>query len=63
MLHPGSISLAPFIACCLLYCLWKPQTFNNYGELPIAREADPQQMKQDITRLVLVSGDWLRKEN
>jgi hypothetical protein len=29
----GTISLAPFVASFLLYYLWKPQTFTNYGEL------------------------------
>jgi hypothetical protein len=33
LLLVGTISLAPFVASFLLYYLWKPQTFTNYGEL------------------------------
>lgn len=29
----GAISLAPFAGSLLLYYLWKPQSFTNYGEL------------------------------
>jgi hypothetical protein len=29
----GTISVAPFVASLLLYLLWKPQSFTNYGQL------------------------------
>ena len=58
----GTISLAPFVASFLLYYLWKPQTFTNYGELlevtPLADVAVADRDGKDF-RFDELRGKWM----
>jgi len=76
LLLVGTISLAPFVASVLLYYLWKPQTFTNYGELPkitpladvAVADRDGKVFRFDELRgkrvfLMVDSGGWLQKDD
>ena len=58
----GAVSLAPFVASFLLYYLWKPQTFTNYGELlevtPLADVAVADRDGKDF-RFDELRGKWV----
>lgn len=58
----GTISLAPFVASLLLYYLWEPQTFTNYGELlKVTPLADVAVAERDgkVFRFDELRGKWV----
>jgi len=58
----GTISLAPIVGSLLLYYLWKPQAFTNYGELiaatPLADVTIPAKEGKGL-RIDELRGDWI----
>jgi hypothetical protein len=58
----GTISLAPVVGSLLLYYLWKPQDFTNYGELiaatPLADVSIPAKDGKPL-RIDELRGNWV----
>jgi hypothetical protein len=55
----GAISLAPFVGSALLYFLWKPHNFTNYGELlPVTPLAD-KAIGAEAFRFSELRGKWV----